>query len=181
MQLIKVWFLVALVFLAANRSWAAAQPTAEDNSQWTIDQQVAYIVSGIVSFSRWPESRVPTHGCILGSTAFLPALLDQNSQGYTYTWQHYESPEDLNLSGCDILYLGLLGPGEASKILFETAGTPLLSINENDPECDDGSLICLKPDAAGSSFQVNLDAVARSGIRIHPQVLKLGKELRTAQ
>ena len=181
MQLIKVLFLVALGLMAANGAGAASQSSEGNDSQWTIDRQVDYIVAGIISYSRWPKRRPPTKGCILGSTPFLPVLLEQNSLGYSYTWQYYESHESVDLSDCDILYLGLLEPGTAGRILFETSGKALLSINENDPECDDGSLICLNPDATESSFQVNLDAVARSGIRIHPQVLKLGKELRAAQ
>lgn len=180
MHFLKVLFFITLSLLTLNTAGAASRSSEADRER-VIDQQVSYIVAGIISYSRWPEHNAPEKGCILGSTPFLAVLLDQNNHNYSYTWHYYQDLEDLGTDSCDILYLGLLSSDETNKLLFEMAGKPVLSISENDPDCDDGSLICLSLNGAGSSFQVNLDAVARSGIRIHPQVLKLGKELRTAQ
>jgi len=180
MHFLKVLFFISLSLLTLNTAGAASQ-SSEAGRERVIEQQVSYIVAGIISYSRWPENRAPEKGCILGSTPFLSVLLDQNGHDYSYTWHYYQDLESLDIDSCDILYLGLLSSDEINKLLFETAGESVLSISENDPDCDDGSLICLNLSEAGSSFQVNLDAVARSGIRIHPQVLKLGKELRTAQ
>lgn len=154
MHFLKVLFFITLSFLTLNTAGAASQSSEADRER-VIDQQVSYIVAGIISYSRWPENRAPEKGCILGPTPFLSVLLDQNSHNYSYTWHYYQDLEDLGTdSSCDILYIGLPGSDETSKLLFEMAGKPVLSISENDPDCDDGSLICLNLNGAGSSFQV---------------------------
>lgn len=38
-----------------------------------------------------------------------------------------------------------------------------------------GSLFCLRVEDEQVSFEVNLDSVARSGVRIHPSVLQLSR------
>jgi hypothetical protein len=48
-----------------------------------------------------------------------------------------------------------------------------LSISEADSSCSVGSMFCLRIKPGKVSFDVNLDSVARSGVRVHPSVLKL--------
>ena len=55
------------------------------------------------------------------------------------------------------------------------AGHPVLTISENDPSCTAGGMFCLNVDGERVSFDINLDAVARSGVRVHPNVLNLAR------
>jgi hypothetical protein len=73
------------------------------------------------------------------------------------------------------VYLGGLDEGARRQVLRGIVSHPVASIVEDDPECAVGSMFCLdvQPDRVG--FQVNLDSVARSGIRIHPSVLQLSR------
>ncbi|VVQ25624.1 hypothetical protein PS928_06100 [Pseudomonas fluorescens] len=54
-------------------------------------------------------------------------------------------------------------------------GRPVLSISEGSDQCTVGSLFCLWGSDDQVSFEVNLDSVARSGVRIHPSVLQLSR------
>lgn len=59
--------------------------------------------------------------------------------------------------------------------LFERLhGHAILSISEQSRECIADAVFCLQ---AGERvrFRVNLDALARSGVRVHPAVLKLAR------
>ena len=60
--------------------------------------------------------------------------------------------------------------------LFERLrGYPILSISEHSTECVADSVFCLQIGKERIRFRVNLDALARSGVRVHPAVLKLAK------
>jgi hypothetical protein len=51
----------------------------------------------------------------------------------------------------------------------------VVSISEGGDQCTVGSLFCLRVGDEQVSFEVNLDSVARSGVRIHPSVLQLSR------
>lgn len=76
---------------------------------------------------------------------------------------------------CNVLYLGLLDEAQRRRAFAGVAGHPVLSLSEHDPDCSVGSVFCLDFSAAPPSFAVNLDSVAHSGVRVHPNVLNLGR------
>jgi hypothetical protein len=177
MRLLIFFALISVVFLVPfSVKTALASGTDADREQ-EIGQQVSYVVSGIISYSRWPEEIAPSRACIIGPTRYAQALIGQGANRNSYTWYPYPESDHWGMESCDIVYIGLLGSAERDNFLSEIVGKPVLSISEYDPRCEGGSLICLNLEESAISFQVNLDAVARSGIRIHPQVLKLGREL----
>jgi len=51
----------------------------------------------------------------------------------------------------------------------------VLSISEGGDQCTVGSLFCLRVGDEQVSFEVNLDSVARRGVRSHPRVLQLSR------
>ena len=54
-------------------------------------------------------------------------------------------------------------------------GQPLLSISERQELCQTDCMFCLDVRDAGVGFETNLDAVARSGVRVNPRVLQLAR------
>ncbi|KGK42693.1 hypothetical protein LH51_05200 [Nitrincola sp. A-D6] len=177
MRFLIFFALISVVFLTPGPVKAASSSDTEVDKEQGVGQQVSYIVLGIISYSRWPENLAPAKACIVGTARYEQALLNQNINRNSYTWHSYPEGDYWDLSSCDILYIGSLPSSEQYSLLSEISSKPVLSIVEDSPRCDGGSLICLNLIEKGVSFQVNLDAVARSGIRIHPQVLKLGREL----
>jgi hypothetical protein len=71
------------------------------------------------------------------------------------------------------LYLGELSEAERAHINARIAGNPVLTISEHDSTCTLGAMFCLNDDAGRVTFDINLDSVARSGVRVSPNVLGL--------
>nr|WP_232513339.1 YfiR family protein [Zobellella denitrificans] len=76
---------------------------------------------------------------------------------------------------CDLLYLGVLSPELRQMMARRLGEAPVLTIEENNPECALGGIFCLGIRDSRVGFSVNLDSLARSGIRIHPAVLRLSR------
>ena len=83
-------------------------------------------------------------------------------------------------SSCNAVYLGKLSADERSRLFSSLNTKAVLSISEDGDQCTVGSLFCLHVRDEQVSFEVNLDSVARSGVRIHPSVLQLSRR-RAAQ
>ena len=64
----------------------------------------------------------------------------------------------------------------ARNLLQSTVGRPVLMIGEGQEFCTDGGMFCLQPAASELGFAVNLDAVARSGLRVNPRVLRMARQ-----
>ena len=73
------------------------------------------------------------------------------------------------------ILFGKLSGDERSQLFASLIGHPVLSISEGGDQCTVGSLFCLRVGDEQVSFEVNLDSVARSGVRIHPSVLQLSR------
>ena len=81
---------------------------------------------------------------------------------------------------CNVIYLGVVDERERQQVFRSLAGHPVLSISERGTECSVGSMFCLNVGGPRITFEANLDSIARSGVRVHPSVLKLagGRPLR---
>jgi hypothetical protein len=140
-------------------------------------EAVAQVVMGILSYSRWPAAPDVVRLCVLGDTPYANVLLDGSTQlpGLAVRARRVavNSPE---LSGaCEAVYIGATRADERTWIFDRIAGRPVVNIIENDPECAVNSMFCLDIQAARVGFQVNLDSIARSGVRVHPSVLQLAR------
>ena len=51
----------------------------------------------------------------------------------------------------------------------------MLTISERSALCRIGAMFCLNHQGEGPGFEVNLDSIARSGLRISPKVLQLAR------
>lgn len=54
-------------------------------------------------------------------------------------------------------------------------GAPIVTIAENDPACRSEAMFCLVFLEDAMAFQLNIDAVSRSGVRIDPRVLRMSQ------
>ncbi|MDB5849074.1 MAG: hypothetical protein JWP29_2826 [Rhodoferax sp.] len=140
---------------------------------------VADTVRGILGYARWPDESRPLRLCVTGRSAHGDALLAQGVSPLAQrTIVTLRVPVDADVaSQCDALYVGELEEGSWRNLFSHIAGRPVLTICERSPICMIGGMFCLDVDAtsAGVPFEVNLDSVARSGVRVNPQVLRLGR------
>jgi len=144
------------------------------------DAAVRVVVLGIVSFTHWPTPPARLRLCVTGQPDYANGLVNPLQAGST--------PLDVQRIGfddpaigtrCDVVYFGDLSVDEQQQVRTAVAGHPVLTISEHNPSCTAGTMFCLNVDAEPLTFDINLDAVARSGVRVHPNVLKLARPPQT--
>ncbi|KGM31321.1 YfiR family protein, partial [Inquilinus limosus] len=135
---------------------------------------------GIISYTRWPVEPPQLRLCVIGPADYADDLVADATQPSGRPVRGIR----LGLGGsagadCDIVYLGRLGEAEKRQVFAQLAGHPVLSISEHDESCAVGSMFCLQVRGTEVSFQINLDSVARGGVRVSPKVLQLGRRKET--
>ncbi len=135
-------------------------------------QAVTQVVLGILSYARWPVEPAQLRLCIVGPTQYTDDLVKGPTQA--------SGRPTTIASSCDAVYIGQLSADERSQLFATLVGRAVLSISEQGDPCIVGSLFCLRVTDDQVAFEVNLDSVARSGVRIHPSVLQLSRR-RAAQ
>ncbi len=138
---------------------------------------VTQVVLGILSYARWPSEPAQLQLCIIGPTEYTDDLLKGATQSSGRPVQvHRVLASDPGIaSDCNAVYLGKLSVEERSGLFTRLNTKAVLSISEDSDQCTVGSLFCLHVRDEQVSFEVNLDSVARSGVRIHPSVLQLSR------
>ncbi|WP_339449642.1 YfiR family protein [Pseudomonas sp. EA_5y_Pfl2_R50] len=156
---------------------AIAQPQAPAGMAEQRARSVTQVVLGILSYARWPVEPAQLRLCIVGPTEYTDNLVKGTTQatGRPVIVQRLLADNPAIVSECDAVYIGKLTPDERSRLFASLIGHPVLSISEGGDQCTVGSLFCLRVGNDQVSFEVNLDSVARSGVRIHPSVLQLSR------
>jgi hypothetical protein len=134
-------------------------------------QAVALMLGRIISFTRWPRPLSTVRLCVAGATRFADRL---DAAGTTASAR----VETQALAGqpptrCDAVYVGALPFDARRQLIAAVHDAPILTIAEHDATCNGGTMFCLSVEPAALSFQINVDAISRSGVRIDPRVLRL--------
>ncbi|MGY2183693.1 YfiR family protein [Pseudomonas agarici] len=138
-------------------------------------EAVTQVVLGILSYARWPVEPAQLQLCIIGPTEYTDDLIKGTTQvtGRPVLVRRLMVDSMAVASTCDAVYIGKLTRDERNHLFSTLDGHVVLSISEGGDQCTVGSLFCLRVADNQVSFEVNLDSVARSGVRIHPSVLQL--------
>ncbi|WP_246642055.1 YfiR family protein [Paraburkholderia edwinii] len=176
---IGVWVSSILMSIFAISS--RAQEQAPDASPATLDTAVQQVVLGIISFTHWPQPRTPVHLCAVGNTRFSLDGIDKlaSPSGPAVATQRASANDPTLGTACDALYIGRLSDAERRQVDANRAGHPVLTIAESDSTCTLGAMFCLTTDKNRVAFDMNLDSVARSGVRVSPKVLELARKRST--
>ncbi|BDT69630.1 hypothetical protein os1_38210 [Comamonadaceae bacterium OS-1] len=160
--------------LALAQQGAAAPPVAVERVG------VTETLLGILSYARWPIETSPLRVCVAGRSTHTDPWLKNGLAALAQrpiVVQALAPNNDAPIAAqCDALYLGTLDDATSRRIFSNVVGYPVLTVSERVPPCAAGAMVCL--DASnpnGVQFEINLDAVARSGVRVNPQVLRLGR------
>jgi hypothetical protein len=167
-------FLLALVLAVLP---AVLPPTVTAQPAPQRVDSVARVVFSLLSYARWPSEREAVRLCVDNTSRYAARLLEGGTLGSGRAVQSREvdvMAEALALN-CDALYLGSMTDVRRKQLSADLTGRPVLVISEEDFECEAGSMFCLHFRDGQVSFRVNLDAIARSGIHVHPGVLQLGR------
>ncbi|KZP74582.1 hypothetical protein A3N40_09985 [Enterobacter cloacae subsp. dissolvens] len=140
------------------------------------DKSVRSIVSGIVSYTRWPSLSGQPKLCVYASSHYTQALSREEGQSeLPYTPVIVHNDQEALSATCDAIYFGTESPARQLELISQYQGRALLLISEQNPECVIGSAFCLIIDHNQVRFSVNLDALTRSGVRVNPDVLMLAR------
>lgn len=164
-------------FLCLLTGVAFAQPETAVSKADQRARSVTQVVLGILSYARWPVEPQQLRLCIVGPTEYTDDLVKGTTQatGRPVTVQRLLADNPAIAGECDAVYIGKLTSDERSRLFASLTGRPVVSISEGGDQCTVGSLFCLRVGDEQVSFEVNLDSVARSGVRIHPSVLQLSR------
>ncbi|MBD9566786.1 YfiR family protein [Pseudomonas sp. PDM09] len=156
---------------------AFAQPETAVSKADQRARSVTQVVLGILSYARWPVEPQQLRLCIVGPTEYTDDLVKGTTQatGRPVIVQRLLADNPVIAGECDAVYIGKLTSDERSRLFASLTGRPVVSISEGGDQCTVGSLFCLRVGDEQVSFEVNLDSVARSGVRIHPSVLQLSR------
>jgi len=160
---------LVLVLILTAGSAAAGTPTDTDKS-------VRSIVSGIVSYTRWPSLSGLPKLCIYATSHYVQALSREDGQSeLPYTSVIVRNDREALTAMCDAIYFGSESPAQQLDLISQYQSRALLLISEHNPECVIGSAFCLIIEDVRVRFSVNLDALSRSGVRVNPDVLMLAR------
>ena len=177
---VRRWLLSLCLFLLSTPCFA--QPETPISLADQRAKAVTQVVLGILSYARWPIEPAQLQLCVVGPTEYTDDLLKgaTQSSGRQVFVRRLLVNNPTIADDCNALYLGKLSDEERSSLFNALTGHAVLSISESGDQCTVGTLFCLRVADEQVSFEVNLDSVARSGVRIHPSVLQLSRR-RAAQ
>jgi hypothetical protein len=158
--------------LLVGSTGAAAQ---QQDAGATQGDTVARVVQGIISYTYWPSQPRLLQFCIIGATKYRRQLLSdlRTTPGRPLQPRLIQRAYAPLMKGCDILYFSADTP--PTRQALQGVDRAALTISERDPACRGGAMFCLRIGAGALSFDLNLDAVTRSGLRVDPKVLILGR------
>ncbi len=160
--------------------WAQNPSPSENNSLPAQQQEVANTVMGVLSYSRWPTP--PHHEtirlCVIAPVKFAAGLVpgNNNMTGKMLTVRYISADSPTLVNDCDALYSGLMSVEQQHSLHSRLVGHPVLTISENDNDCALLNAFCLVVSPAHVGFKLNLDTLARSNVRVSPNVLQLARE-----
>ncbi|SVG33189.1 Uncharacterised protein [Shigella sonnei] len=134
------------------------------------------VVSGIVSYTRWPALSGPPKLCIFSSSRFSTALQENAATSLPYLPVIIHTQQEAMISGCNGFYFGNESPTFQMELTEQYPSKALLLIAEQNTECIIGSAFCLIIHNNDVRFAVNLDALSRSGVKVNPDVLMLARK-----
>ncbi len=139
-------------------------------------EHVRAIVSGIVTYTRWPSLTGAPKLCIFASSRFTHSLAHEDPDALPYQPVIVRNREEALKTTCDGFYFGSESPTEQSELTRRYGPRPLLLIAEQNTDCSIGSAFCLIINDDRVRFSVNLDVLTHSGVRVNPDVLMLARK-----
>ncbi len=135
---------------------------------------VARTVASVLTYTRWPDRPNPVRLCVVGSARHAARLDDGELPGGVVIKRRDVAANARDLGAdCDALYIGALASPAMQRLTADVRRKPVVTIAESDPDCRGGAMFCLLFAAKELSFEMNVDAISRSAVRIDPRVLRM--------
>jgi hypothetical protein len=136
----------------------------------------AEITAGILSYTHWPAVTNPVRLCMVGASSNTSRIGNRRLVNGRQLIVSRTAVADADASHCDAVHIGRVSATERANIQRAIIGQPIVSMTDNDPQCLSGAMFCLRNAAGGGiTFDLNIDAVSRSRVRVDPRVLALAR------
>lgn len=192
------------VILAASKNWhrryiwralifglpgilALGAPLPGDTPWSTADARpfgVGDTLLGIISYLRWSSAPNPIRLCVVGTTEYSAdiALAIESTMLKRPVVFTSRTIDQITSDECNVMYIGNISEDGWHKLYSRIGSNAILTVGERSDMCQLGSMFCLdiQPDV-NTRFKVNLDSIARSGLHVHPQVLRLRRTPRKTE
>jgi len=176
-QIARSLLFAAAVQLGASGAWAIDAEADRDAAFEHVRLSVANVVLGIIDYSRWATPERPALLCVTLGGAHASALfqaLPEHGLARRLAVRAVVRNKPLPAE-CDVAVYEAWDGTALRQALLAQANRPVMSIGFGGEFCSDGGMICPGQGAAEGSFEVNLDAISRSGLRVNPRVLQLAR------
>ncbi len=151
-------------------------------SQPTEDQVKAAFIYNFAKFTEWPSGALRETDKtlvigVLGDDGIYEALKEvvegKDTHGKPISVKRVFRAEEAR--GCHIIYIGSSHEGDLSYILDVMRNYPVLTVGDMDRFAVRGGMINFTREGKYIRFEINKNAVERSGLNMSAQLLKLAK------
>ncbi len=170
---------ICILLASALMVWAVALPGAAVDPDAT-DELKSVIVKNFLRYSTWPETASangPLLVGVVGRSSFaqvLHGMLDGKPVNGRNV-QVVELKPGSDPHHCHLVYIASERNAEIRHALETVRAAHILTIGEADNFLDFGGAVNLLEVDGHMGFEVNLDALNRSGVEISSRLLRLGQ------
>ena len=164
----------------------AATANAADDPHPTVEYQVkASLIFNFAQFVDWPagaeaQDTANFHLCIVGRDQFGPALTTLEREiihGKRLKIDRFPSLGELQLGGCQVLFVALSSDDEIRQALQASKGLQVLTIGESSNFVQQGGIIGLAVQDNKIVFDINRDAALDARLEISAKLLRIARKV----
>lgn len=169
----------ALTAAAAALLLVLAQP-AGSAVETSLPQVKAAFVFNFIKLVSWPDRRfddanAPVRVCVMRGDEMLEALRQSISGKLVGAHPIEVVLAEDNLAGCHVLYLGDHVEDRYSALMASVSGKAVLLVDEGGAFTWPDGMIRLFLEQSRVRFELNLEAVERSGLKVDPRLIRLAR------
>lgn len=135
----------------------------------------ARTVRAIIEYTRWPVRADPLVLCVAGPALHASQLGSIRLSDGRRVERRLVAASPAALAGCNIVYIGQVPISQQRQLTAAVRGRSILTIAEADPGMASEAMFGLTYKRDSLSFRLNVDAVARSGLKVDPRVLRVAQ------
>lgn len=136
----------------------------------------AQFIRHFATFVDWPGNTVALRLCVLGRDPFGGAL--ETLRGVTIKDKRLEiatlDPRD-DIRDCQMLFVAPSAEPHLERVVALTRGTTILTLADSEGFAQRGTMINFYLEGGKIRFEINLDSIRQSGLKISSKLLTLGK------
>ncbi len=139
--------------------------------------KAAYLYN-FASFTSWPEYGETFHLCIFGENPFrknLDRIRSKRIVGRPIKIHLINTIESLD--PCQLVFISAEAKNRMNQVLEHVANQPILTIADTPKALNSGIVINMSSGGKRVSFEVNLTAAKRQGLKISSKLLRLAKRV----